>query len=298
MDASSPPAPRHAATVLLLRERDQELRTLLLMRHTALKFMAGAWVFPGGALSPHDYGPLALSRLLHAPAEPHRFKDVNLAPLATDLVRGLYVCACRETFEETGVLLAQHADGSPCEPTQVARLQSERAAIDHDARLFAHMLEREQLYLDAAKLQYWSHWITPSALGPTRFDTRFFAISVPQHQDVGTLSRESDRAAWLRVRDVQETVARSEIHISPPTLSNLEDVQRCYDRSGSVTALLAHERQRVVFPLLPKHVRTEAGKTVLMPWDPEYASAPGDGTPIAELPTDLLTQASRRVINR
>ncbi|MET0660176.1 MAG: hypothetical protein ABW110_18695 [Steroidobacteraceae bacterium] len=298
MDSSLSPAPRHAATVLLLRERDRELQTLLLMRHTALKFMAGAWVFPGGGLAPHDYGPLALSRLLNAPDETHGFKDVNLAPLATDLVRGLFVCACRETFEETGVLLAQYADGTPCDAAQVARLQSERAAIDHDARLFAHMLEREQLYLDAAKLLYWSHWITPSALGPTRFDTRFFAISMPEHQDIGSLSRESDRAAWLRVCDVQDTVERGEMHISPPTLSNFEDVQRCYDRNGSIAALVAHERQRVVFPLLPKHVRTDAGKIVLMPWDPDYAGAPGDGTPVAELPSELLLQASRRVINR
>ena len=298
MDASSPPAPRHAATVLLLRERDRALQTLLLMRHTALKFMAGAWVFPGGGLSPHDYEPLALSRLLNAPGEPHGFKDATLAPLATDLVRGLFVCACRETFEETGVLLAQHADGSPCDAAQVVRLQGVRAAIEHDARLFAHMLEREQLYLDAAKLLYWSHWITPSALGPTRFDTRFFAISMPEHQDVGTLSRESDRAAWLQVRDVQDTVTRGEMHISLPTLSNLEDLQRCYERSESIAALLAHERQRVVFPVLPKHVRTAVGKTVLMPWDPDYASAPGDGTPVVELPTHLLTQASRRLISR
>ena len=298
MDASSPPAPRHAATVLLLRERDRELQTLLLMRHTALKFMAGAWVFPGGKLSPHDYEPLALSRLLNAPAEPHGFKDATHAPLATDLVRGLFVCACRETFEETGVLLAQHADGSPCDAAQVVRLQGVRAAIEQDARLFAHMLEREHLYLDAAKLLYWSHWITPSALGPTRFDTRFFAISMPEHQDVGTLSRESDRAAWLPVRDVQDTVMHSEMHISLPTLGNLEDVQRCYERSGSVAALLAHERQRVVFPVLPKHVRTAVGKIALMPWDPDYASAPGDGTPVVELPTHLLTQASRRLISR
>ena len=268
------------------------------MRHTALKFMAGAWVFPGGGLSPHDHEPLALSRLLNPPTEHHGFKDRELAPLALNLVCGLYVCACRETFEETGVLLAQHADGTPCEPAQVARLQAERAAIDHDASLFAPLLAREGLYLDASKLTYWSHWITPSALGPRRFDTRFFAVAMPEQQDVGTVSRESETAVWLRVPAVQERMARGDMHISPPTLSNLEDVQCCYARAGSIDAALAGECHRMVLPLLPKHVRTEADMTILMPWDPEYADAPGDGTPLAEPPSHLLDQVSRRTLNR
>jgi 8-oxo-dGTP pyrophosphatase MutT (NUDIX family) len=281
-----------------LRERDHALETLMLLRHTALKFMAGAWVFPGGGLSPHDHAPLALSRLLNAPGETHGFKDKHLAPLARELVLGLYVCAFRETFEETGVLLAQHADGSPCSPELVARLQAERVASDRDASVFPRMLEREQLYLDAARLQYWAHWITPSALGPTRFDTRFFAVALPRGQDVGALSRESDRAAWLRWSDVQEMIDRGDTHVSPPTLSAFEDAHRCYERYGSVAAMLAQERGRAVLPILPKHLRTETGVAVLMPWDEAYAAAPGEGTPLEHAPAYLAAQPSRRVLNR
>jgi len=41
---------RPAATVALLRDFDGELQVLLLRRNSELKFAAGAWVFPGGAL--------------------------------------------------------------------------------------------------------------------------------------------------------------------------------------------------------------------------------------------------------
>ena len=42
--------PRQAATVVLLRGGDQALEVLLVQRNPTLRFMGGAWVFPGGAV--------------------------------------------------------------------------------------------------------------------------------------------------------------------------------------------------------------------------------------------------------
>lgn len=42
--------PRPAATVIVLRGAEQGLEVLLVERNPAAKFMAGAWVFPGGAV--------------------------------------------------------------------------------------------------------------------------------------------------------------------------------------------------------------------------------------------------------
>jgi 8-oxo-dGTP pyrophosphatase MutT (NUDIX family) len=44
------PAPRPAATVILLRGGAERLEVLLVRRNPASRFMGGAWVFPGGAL--------------------------------------------------------------------------------------------------------------------------------------------------------------------------------------------------------------------------------------------------------
>jgi len=49
--------PRPAASVLVLREGHDGIEILFVRRSPELKFMGGAWVFPGGTLMPED-GPV------------------------------------------------------------------------------------------------------------------------------------------------------------------------------------------------------------------------------------------------
>ncbi|MCK5783034.1 MAG: NUDIX hydrolase, partial [Desulfobacterales bacterium] len=44
-----------AATVVLLRDCDQGIEVLLLRRSSKLKFVGGAWVFPGGRIDKEDF---------------------------------------------------------------------------------------------------------------------------------------------------------------------------------------------------------------------------------------------------
>ena len=73
---------RPASTVVLLRDSDQGLETLLLRRNNALAFAGGAWVFPGGAIDQ--------SELDNAPSE----------------AWAAQVAAVRETYEECGLMVA------------------------------------------------------------------------------------------------------------------------------------------------------------------------------------------------
>jgi 8-oxo-dGTP pyrophosphatase MutT (NUDIX family) len=53
--ATGPPTvPRLAATVIVLRGGSASLEVLLAQRTPQARFMGGAWVFPGGAVSPQD----------------------------------------------------------------------------------------------------------------------------------------------------------------------------------------------------------------------------------------------------
>jgi 8-oxo-dGTP pyrophosphatase MutT (NUDIX family) len=53
--ATGPPTvPRLAATVIVLRGGSASLEVLLAQRTPKARFMGGAWVFPGGAVSPQD----------------------------------------------------------------------------------------------------------------------------------------------------------------------------------------------------------------------------------------------------
>ncbi|MFT5887905.1 MAG: 8-oxo-dGTP pyrophosphatase MutT (NUDIX family) [Zhongshania sp.] len=46
---------RAAATVVIVRNTDKGIKTLLLRRHSQLKVSGGHWVFPGGSIDPEDY---------------------------------------------------------------------------------------------------------------------------------------------------------------------------------------------------------------------------------------------------
>jgi 8-oxo-dGTP pyrophosphatase MutT (NUDIX family) len=70
--------PRPAATVILMRGGDQALEVLLAQRNPGARFMGGAWVFPGGAVSAQDgEGDVALRAA--AARELHEEAGIELA---------------------------------------------------------------------------------------------------------------------------------------------------------------------------------------------------------------------------
>src|ERR1700735_316990 len=81
--------PRDSSRGILLDERVGG-RVLLIRRHADLGFAGGAWVFPGGKLEVPDTSAETVRRL-------------GLAAVPIELA-ALIVCACRETFEEIGVV--------------------------------------------------------------------------------------------------------------------------------------------------------------------------------------------------
>src|ERR1700761_4040510 len=160
--------PRDSASVILLRDAGQSAEALLIRRHADLGFAGGTWVFPGGKLEAVDRDR----------------ETLKMVGLVTDDPRSeILVTACRETFEETGIVLAAKRDGMPCEADLVERLQKRRADLAGDPGSFPRMLAEHGLIIDAAHLIPWGHWITPSLVAK-RFDTRFFLGIMPPAQDV------------------------------------------------------------------------------------------------------------------
>jgi 8-oxo-dGTP pyrophosphatase MutT (NUDIX family) len=78
---TSPAIP--AATVVVARDGEHGLETLLIRRNTALEFAGGMWVFPGGRIDPDDYA-------VDAPG---------------DEARAARRAAVREAVEEAGLVL-------------------------------------------------------------------------------------------------------------------------------------------------------------------------------------------------
>ena len=59
-----------------------------------------------------------------------------------------------------------------------------------------------------------------------------------------------------------------------PTQLVLREVTESLNQHGSIEELLARERGRPIQTVLPKMTADEA---IVLPWDPDYSSLPGDG---------------------
>ena len=156
------------------------------------------------------------------------------ASLDFDTARGLLVAACRETFEESGVLLARPRGGGPWSNERLARVAARRVATTADSAGFARMLVDEDLVLDVDRLVYWSHWITP-AFESRRFDTRFFALTVPPDQVASVDRGELTHHAWFAEADIRSHLASGEMKMAPPTRATLQDLWSSHRRMAAWT---------------------------------------------------------------
>lgn len=277
MNSPQPAIPRHASSVLLLREQHGTIEVLLTRRHENLAFMGGLWVFPGGTLCPADTSTQSLALIPEsASVECHRLRDLDNNALPTDTCLGLAIAAARETFEETGVLLATTAKGHHCESERLARLHDRQRAIVSQPELFATSMQAEHLQLDVRRLIYWSHWITPSAV-PKRFDTRFYLAALPPEQIATVDNIEATELRWMTPAAVIAATHDSTMTLSRPTLYNLMELDASVRQHVSLNAILAAEARRDVVPVLPRILKSE--RMIVMPWDSEYHKLSGDGVP-------------------
>lgn len=275
---SQPAVPRPAATVLLLREGRDGVEVLVTRRHEKLAFMGGLWVFPGGSVCTADASAEALARV---PAASQtgcaRLGTLHGEHIDERECLALAVAACRETFEETGVLLASDASGNLCSSDRTARLQEQRRAISSQPELFADLLRAEDLYLRVERLVYWAHWITPSVV-PRRFDTRFFLAPVPSDQLAVIDTTETVDHAWMSPSALVAAAQTGNMPVSHPTLYNLMELDASLQQHDSLQTLLATQSQRSVVAILPKMVHEEQTAMVL-PWDPFYRNFVGESVP-------------------
>lgn len=236
---------RDAATTVVVRDGDEGIEAYLMRRQTTMKFAAGMYVFPGGGVSPSD---IQRDVPWFGPAPAHWAK---LFSCDVDLAKGLVVAAVRETFEETGILLAGPDGDTVVSDTSGEEMAAARLALDAGEMAFADFLTDRGLVLRADLLGAWAHWITPE-FEPRRYDTRFFVAALPEGQRVGTISRESDQASWVPLSRVLAAVDAGEAAMMPPTILTCREVSD--HTAGTVVAASAG---RVIATVLPKVVMVD-----------------------------------------
>ncbi|MCX6422375.1 MAG: NUDIX domain-containing protein [Actinobacteria bacterium] len=217
---------------MLLRDGQRGVEVFLMRRVTQMKFGAGMHVFPGGRLDTRDAD--ASVPIVGAP-------DARVSQGDAALARELLVCAVRETFEESGVLLASGAE--------VLRAASDANRVNVEAGgSLAALLNDHQLSIPADEIPIWSHWVTPE-FQSRRFDTRFYVVGLPEGQEPKDVSGESDSAIWVRPEDGLRQRYSGEMPMMIPTATTLREISEF----PSVAEVLAEARRRVVQPLLPFH---------------------------------------------
>jgi 8-oxo-dGTP pyrophosphatase MutT (NUDIX family) len=239
--------PRAAATVVLLRDGRDGLEAYLQLRPMGMGFAGGLWVFPGGRVDEADRDPAVDVRWAGPPAAVWGER----LGLPVDDARGYVVAACRETLEESGLLLATPAPGAE----ELAR--GRRELLEGSSR-FAELLDRLGVRLDAGRLRYWAWWVTPVE-EPRRYDTRFFVAGLPADAAVTAHVAEAERERWL---PPGEAAADLDLPMLPPTRYTLRDLAAF----GSVEAALAAASDRRVEPILP----VLRGADLIMPWRERY----------------------------
>jgi 8-oxo-dGTP pyrophosphatase MutT (NUDIX family) len=217
-DAGEPVPVRDAATVVLLRDSPGGPEAYLLRRVRGMAFAAGMTVFPGGAVDPRD-ADTAVGWTGPPPS-------AWTGPFDADesLARALLCAAVRETFEESGVLLAGPPGGGVC-ATDGPDWEADRAGLERRDFSLAEMLHRRGLVLRADLLRPWAHWITPPAEGARRrYDTRFFVAALPAGQSTRAVTSEADVVEWVRPADALAQRRNGERPMMPPTIVTLEEI--------------------------------------------------------------------------
>lgn len=257
-DGTAVPA-RDAATVMLLRDGARGLEVYLLRRVAAMAFAPGMHVFPGGRVDPRDADP-ELSW-----AGPSRDDWAVTLGADTGLAAALVCAAVRETFEESGVLLAgTHADDVVADTT-ADDWEADRAGLVDHTVAFADFLRRRGLVLRTDLLRAWSRWITPE-FEPRRYDARFFVAALPAGQRARDVGGESDRVAWLRPAEALGASGRGELRLMPPTAETLYELAE----HDSVASVLAAATERKVEPVLPRARLVAEGAELVLPGDEAY----------------------------
>ncbi len=248
-----------AATVMLVRDATPGVEVFVLRRTSGAAFAAGMFVFPGGRVDDADGG---------AAIEPYvdGMNDAT-ASAALGLEHGglaFWVAAIRESFEESGVLLARTRAGGP-----PPLMDTEREAVHRSELSMIELCRRHDLVLDAGALRYVAHWVTPVGETPRRFDTRFFLAVAPTGQEGAHDDGETVDSRWVRPSAALRDVERGELMMMPPTMANLQFVEDCATADEAIAkADAAGSPPRIQ----PKIRRDAEGGFVgfAMPDEPDY----------------------------
>ena len=217
----APAEPRPAATVLLVRDVQEQGIEVFLIERAAKTNFGGAYVFPGGKVDLEDASG-RLSDMCQGVSD----EDASSALGMEKGGLAYWVAVIRECFEEAGILLAYRKDGNNFDPedeSENERFINFRKRLNEGEPVLAEMCKSEELFLATDRLAYLAHWITPK-VEKRRYDTRFFIAQAPAGQDAIHDGSESVNSIWIKPEDALKQFEEGKLLMIMPTIKNLESI--------------------------------------------------------------------------
>ena len=249
--------PRDASTILLLRDNAaaKEIEVFMMVRHYEIDFNSGALVFPGGSVDKNDREIIARPEL-YAGGE-----GLDEASLS------FRIAAIRETFEESGILLARPKGSRSLVDARRAREieTAHRAELNEGKVTFLKVLTDNGMLLALDELVPYAHWITPEGM-PKRFDTWFFLAAAPPDQLGAHDGKESTDSIWVSPREALAGGESGRFKLPFPTTRNLIKL----GKQGNVKAALDDSRGQSIVTVMPVMTRLNGGRQLRIPKEAGY----------------------------
>ncbi len=255
--------PRPASTILLLRDsvaevdgrsRD-EIEVFMMVRHYEIDFNSGALVFPGGSVDKGDREIIARPELFSGG------EGLDEAALS------FRIAAIRETFEESGILLARpRGSKTLVDAKRASEIEAAtRAVLCEGKTTFPKVLTDNGMLLALDELVPYAHWITPEGM-PKRFDTWFFLAAAPPEQVGAHDGKESTDSIWVSPREALAGGESGRFKLPFPTTRNLIRL----GKQTRVKAALDDARGRAIVTVMPVMTRLNGGRQLRIPREAGY----------------------------
>ena len=216
---------------MIVRDSDIGVQVFMMKRSLRSSF-GGIWVFPGGILEDQDQD-IAKKNYCNGIDEKKAKAILNYDQESLTY----WIASLRETFEETGALIAIRDNNSFFTPTEDEAINLERLRSDlNNGKIsFISILKQLKLKIALERLIYISHWITPD-VETKRYTTRFFLTSLNEEVTMTHDDLEGSDSKWIGINEALEEHKAGRISLIMPTIKNLESISSYKNTQEMISA--------------------------------------------------------------
>ncbi|XP_069824663.1 acyl-coenzyme A diphosphatase NUDT19 [Dendropsophus ebraccatus] len=276
-----------------------DYEVLLLQRSQKSGFMPNAFVFPGGLVESSDFSNDWMKVFERHAQKPNfglgivkQSPDTRSPMFITDRKKfgslipnevAFRICAIRETFEESGILLVV-PENSDIKDNQkfVAAYEEKgeaiakwREEVQGDSLQFIQMCKELRCVPNIWALHEWGNWLTPvfskNSRG-RRYDTAFYICCLPRKPVTADDQKEVTSFKWLSPQEALEGY-RNKIWIPPPQFYDLSRLCN-FTHLEKLEQFALHRALEGCERWMPLVVHAKDGAVHVLPGDELYPADP------------------------